>query len=29
MVNEYGGDVWVEDNEDGGATFVVRLQATE
>ncbi|WP_256390742.1 PAS domain S-box protein [Natronoarchaeum rubrum] len=25
MVTEYGGDVWVEDNDDGGATFVVRL----
>jgi len=25
MVGEYGGDVRVEDNDDGGATFVVRL----
>jgi len=25
MVTEYGGDVWVEDNDDGGATFVIQL----
>ena len=25
MVAEYGGDVWVEDNDDGGATFVIQL----
>ena len=29
MVGEYGGDMWVEDNDDGGATFVVRLPAPE
>ncbi|QKY19255.1 PAS domain S-box protein [Halolamina sp. CBA1230] len=27
MVGEYGGDVWVEENEDGGATFVIELPA--
>jgi PAS domain S-box-containing protein len=25
MVAEYGGDLWVEDNDAGGATFVLRL----
>lgn len=25
MINQYGGDIWVEDNEAGGATFVVEL----
>ncbi|WP_233752298.1 sensor histidine kinase [Halorussus halophilus] len=26
MVTEYGGDIWVEDNEPSGAVFVVELQ---
>jgi PAS domain S-box-containing protein len=29
MVAEYGGDIWVEDNDAGGATFVVRLPAAD
>ena len=29
MVAEYGGDMWVEDNDAGGATFVVRLPTTD
>lgn len=29
MMSEYGGEVWVEDNDNGGATFGVRLQAAE
>ena len=27
MVEEYGGDVWVKENDDGGATFVLELPA--
>ncbi|WP_435115819.1 PAS domain S-box protein [Halolamina sp. C58] len=29
MVAEYGGDLWVEDNDAGGATFVIRLPAAD
>ncbi|GAA0680095.1 PAS domain S-box protein [Natronoarchaeum mannanilyticum] len=29
MVDEYGGEVSVEDNDDGGATFVIRLPVSE
>jgi len=29
MVDAYGGDVWVEENDSGGAAFVVRLPAPD
>lgn len=29
LVENYGGDVWVEDNDDGGATFVLELPRYE
>lgn len=29
MISEYGGDIWVEDNESGGATFVIELPKPE
>lgn len=29
LVDRYGGDIWVEDNDSGGATFVVELPRAE
>jgi len=29
LINQYGGDVWVEDNDPDGATFVVELPLAE
>jgi PAS domain S-box-containing protein len=29
MIEEYGGEMWVEDNDAGGATFVVHLPAVD